>query len=152
MMFIKDWEIWLNYKSTIEKISKNDKISRLDFNPKLLPKPNIKSHFVHQSFENKKVNTFNKSEIKKFKSERFIDLHGYTREIDNVLENFCISCILKNFKFVTVITGKGSGIVREATEKWLVQHPEFIIAFIGIKDTMQQIGAYAVKLRTKKHT
>lgn len=152
MMFIKDWEIWLNYKNTIEKISKNDKISRLDFKPKLLPKPNIKPHFVPQSFKNKKVNNFNKSEIKKFKSERFIDLHGYTREIDNVLENFCISCILKNFKFVTVITGKGSGIVREATKEWLTQHPEFIIAFIGIKDTMQQTGAYAVKLRTKIHT
>ncbi len=150
MTFIKDWENWLNYKNTIEKLSESDKISRLDFKSQFSLKISIKPHFALEAFHNKKVRNFDKSETKKFKSERFIDLHGYTREIDNVLEKFCMNCILKDLRFVTIITGKGIGIVREATENWLIKHPELIIAFSGIKDSMQQIGAYAVKLRIKK--
>lgn len=150
MTFIRDWDIWLNYKNTIEKISKSNKISRSDFKLNTIPKLNIRSRFIPQIPKVKKVNLLDKFEMKKFKSERYIDLHGYTREIDETLQNFCIDCILKKYRFVTIITGKGSGIIKYATETWLMNHPEFVVAFSGIKDSMQQIGAYAVKLRTKK--
>lgn len=151
MVFIKDWEIWFNYKNNVEKIRKSDKISKLDSRQKFIPKCNKKSFLTTQSFQNKKVITLDKSEMKKFKSERYIDLHGYKRDIDTVLENFCTNCILKNYKFVTIITGKGNGIIKEATENWILRHPEFIIAFSGIKDSMQQVGAYAIKLRIKNN-
>ncbi len=150
MTFIKDWENWLNYKKTIEKLSESDKVPHFDLKSQFTPKINIKPNFVFEPFQNKKVRNFDKSEMKRFKSEKFIDLHGYTREIDNVLENFCTDCVLKNLRFVTIITGKGTGIIKEATENWLVSHPEFIIAFSGIKDSMRQVGAYSVKLRTRK--
>lgn len=147
---IKDLEVWIEYKNGVEQLPQSSKISKVNQKPKVrlnAAKPLVRT----SSFIDKKVNTLNKAELKKFKSESYIDLHGHTKEIDYILEDFCINCIMSKFKYVTIITGKGRGILKEATEIWLMKHPEFIVAFAGIKDSMQEIGAYAVKLRLKDY-
>ena len=89
------------------------------------------------------------SDIRKFKSQGTIDLHGHTRNIDHTLAIFCAKSILHKINSVTIITGKGRGIVKSATEDWLRAHPEFVISFFEIRDSLGESGAFGVKLRKK---
>lgn len=142
---IKDLDIWEQYKSTLEKLPKNDKVSKFT---KRLDLQNIKIHRRPPlQIQDLKVGSLTKSEMKKFVSEKHIDLHGRTREIEGDLEAFCLDCIRQGLRFVTVITGKGNGILKSSAEAWFKQHPELITSFSGIKDSMMQVGSYAVKLR-----
>ena len=87
--------------------------------------------------------------VKKFIPKRTIDLHGYTRQIDETLATFFAKSILNGIYDVLVITGKGQGIVKSATESWLRSHPEFVTGFFRIKDVMGESGAFGVRLRRK---
>ena len=89
------------------------------------------------------------SDIRKFKSQGTIDLHGHTRNIDNTLAIFCAESILHKINSVTIITGKGRGIVKSATEIWLRAHPEFVISFFEIRESLGESGAFGIKLRKK---
>ena len=93
------------------------------------------------------VERLTRTEIKRFQPECAIDLHGYTREIDETLEKFCSKCILKGIREIIIITGKGEGIVKSATLCWIKSHPEFVIGFYEIKDLKMESGSFGVRLR-----
>jgi DNA-nicking Smr family endonuclease len=92
---------------------------------------------------------FSRREKRRFRSDDFLDLHGYNRDIAAALKRFCITNIIAQHKMVTVITGKGSGVLKQAAADWLKDHPQFVSGFFEIKDTRGESGVYGVFLRTK---
>jgi DNA-nicking Smr family endonuclease len=88
---------------------------------------------------------------RKFKSELTIDLHGYTRHINDTLSKFCHKCISNNIRSITIVTGKGSGVVWQAVREWLEIHIELITGFFEIRDASGGSGAYGVYLRVLRH-
>jgi DNA-nicking Smr family endonuclease len=151
----EDLLIWYAYARIVEKIKKPDVIIKT-----------IKHEKKHQkSFSNRNIDKLidsrktakypdikplNKLEKRKFCSEATIDLHGYTREIDHVLDVFCARCITNGIKYVTIITGKGTGIVKQATLHWLQTNSGFIVGFFEIIDSIGESGAIGVSLRFAK--
>jgi DNA-nicking Smr family endonuclease len=48
---------------------------------------------------------------------------------------------------VTIVTGKGSGVVREATLRWLETNSDVVADFFEVVDVSGSSGAYGVYLR-----
>ena len=157
MRYKGDTEIWFEETKTIQQINKDD-----IYIPEIACyKTNhisgcIKKHkneeieWIITTLEHREnigIQKLSRSEIKKISYSASIDLHGKTREIDEILKNFCATCILKNKNEVIIITGKGTGILKTTTETWLKNHPEFIIGFFPIKDSKREVGSFGVKLR-----
>lgn len=154
MKFEGDIDIWKEFTKSIEEFDRSNfvlpykdfyqKISQAKRSTKAvaLPKPKNPSSV--------KVIQLNRSERRRFRSVYSIDLHGQTRHVDDILESFCYKCMVQNCREVTIITGKGNGIVKNATEIWLQSHPEFIIGYFKIKDSMKGSGAFGVRLRSLK--
>lgn len=153
MGFKGDFNIWKDFIKSVKKLDRANKAVSRKPQVRIRPDPekNRLGSFIdnRKSMGNVKVEKLMRSEINKFKPKRSIDLHGYTRNIDNTLEIFCSKCILENSREILIITGKGSGIVKSATAHWLSSHPELIVGFFEIKDTMMESGAFGVKLRSK---
>lgn len=158
MGFIEDDDIWNEYKKSVEKIDRKNiftpeiKISRKqNFAIKTNRTQNSTVEFMNnrRSFKDVDIINLNKKDRKKFRSEATIDLHGYTRKVDSTLEMFCSKCIVSNVKDITIISGKGEGIVKAAVLHWLNNHSEYVIGFFEIKDTLGESGAFGVKLRSK---
>ena len=154
MGFNGDYSLWEDFRKTVKKLDRSNLLV-----PEL-PQKTTKTvaHEVDCVMEvlsarvprmHLNVKSLSRAEIKKFIPSRMIDLHGYTRQIDGALATFCAQCILDGIRDVLVITGKGHGIVKSATELWLNSHPEFIIGFFSIKDTMGESGSFGVRLRRK---
>ena len=149
MSFMKDWEVWENYKNGIERLDGAERTvlapPKLNFFPK-------KRMLVCAGIDSSNFNVRNleKSEMRRWKSERTIDLHGKTREISGILDEFCMDCIARKIKFVTIITGKGAGILKDAVNFWIMSRPDLVVAYAPIMDSMNQSGAVAVKLRMRK--
>lgn len=154
-MKFNDFDIWKEYTKSIEKFDRsNVSISKTMFHKKYIktnPEKNRLIEFMmnRSSFDHVSVQTLDKSNRKKFNPKSTIDLHGYTREIDHTLEVFCSKCIIKDCREVVIITGKGEGIVKEATRFWLTKHPEFVVGFFEIKDSLGESGSFGVRLRSK---
>lgn len=86
-------------------------------------------------------------EIKKKNIEGRIDLHGYTRsEAESALIRFFNWAQTSNLHFVLVITGKG-GVLNEATQQWLNQHPEYVVSFNKAQPKDGGGGAFYVHVR-----
>lgn len=158
MSDIKDIDLWKEYTKTVEKIeNSNREIPAL-----VNVKQSIKSHnlrrnnkidsaifeFDRKNFSHLSVIQLNKQERKKFRGEATIDLHGYTREINRVLERFCSRCLVTNVRNVVIITGKGEGIVKEAVRTWILNNPKFTIGYFEIKDSAGGSGAFGIRLRS----
>ena len=153
-----DIDIWLDYVKGVEKLSKPNTVAKFQAQRYIAPKGAMKkkNEFsdITAYFENKRKNHFetsilNKKERKKFRSEALIDLHGYTREIDQVLENFCFKCIINNVRSVMIISGKGTGIVKAAVRLWLENNPHIVSGFFEIKDSLGESGSFGVRLRQR---
>ncbi len=158
MSFKGDLDIWLEFAKDIKKLDQSHEryvylpispprstMSRRKYkNNELIALKNNISPMGHVSVE-----ILPRAETKKFRAQRTIDLHGYTREIDKTLENFCAGCIVDRIREVLIITGKGQGIVKTATQQWLRSHPEFVIGFFEVKDSVGESGAFGVRLRRK---
>ena len=154
MGFDGDYSLWKSFRETVKKLDRSNLLI-----PEL-PKKSNKS-IVHEvdivvavldsriPRKHLKVEPLPKAEMKKFTPRRTIDLHGYTRQIDETLATFCAHCVLNGIYDILVITGKGQGIVKSATELWLNSHPEFIVGFFSIKDVMGESGSFGVRLRRK---
>ncbi|MDR0695330.1 MAG: Smr/MutS family protein, partial [Holosporales bacterium] len=93
------------------------------------------------------VVTLSRADKRKFRSEDTIDLHGHSRDVDRSLKVFCSRCIYNGVRCATVITGKGSGTVKQATLHWLRRNPGFIVGFFEITDSAGESGAIGVILR-----
>ena len=151
-MSIKDSDLWKEYSKNIEKIKNPNKISFNDYTE--LPVERIvkkidKNWTLPVVSKNAVVSLMNRKEKRKFRSEYTIDLHGHTRHIESVMENFCLKCINENIKNITVITGKGEGIVKSSAMNWLNNSVQYVVCFSEIKDSKGESGAFAVKLRSK---
>lgn len=152
MGFDGNYDVW---KDFIKNIKKSDRSNI--FVPNIqLRKPNIhKADAVtvvlngRVSRQYLRVVPMSRAEIKSFKPKKSIDLHGYTREIDGILATFCAKAILAEVYEVVVITGKGQGIVKSAAKFWLKSHPEFVVSFFEIRDSMGESGAFGIKLRRR---
>ena len=154
MGFDGDFEAWRAYIKGVRKLKfgrESPDWNRSICNNIAKHKQDVLETFFryHKSRSPLSVNQLSCSERRKFKSQGEIDLHGYTRDIDRTLAIFCAESILHNVNNVTIISGKGRGIVKSATEVWLRSHPEFVIAFFEIKDSLGESGAFGVKLRKK---
>ena len=154
MSFLGDFGLWKSYSRALEKLDRSNIATPSRANPpKRIPNPalNDRISFVsnRKSFRHTEVSSVARSTRKHFLPTNTIDLHGYTRDIDFALENFCADNILKNRREVIVITGKGRGIVKGATVNWLKNHPEFVIGFFEIRDSRGGSGSFGVRLRAK---
>jgi DNA-nicking Smr family endonuclease len=58
--------------------------------------------------------------------------------------------MLGSMKYVTIITGKGSGTVKQSTIHWLRSNPGFVVGFFEITDAAGESGAVGVVLRPLK--
>ena len=154
MGFEGDYSLWKDFIKTVRKSERSNVL--MPELPKKFAKVAIRKVDCVISVLNARVPRrhlqvalLSKAEIKKFIPKQKIDLHGHTRQIDEILAKFCAKCILNDVYDILVITGKGQGIVKSATELWLRSHPEFIAGFFRIKDTMGESGSFGVRLRRK---
>ena len=102
------------------------------------------------SYEERDLIPFSRKQKKRFKSEARLDLHDVSDDIDIILSKFCTSCIIRNIKYITIITGKGQGILREKVTQWLRVHTQFVSEYFEITDSANACGSLGVHLRTHK--
>lgn len=121
------------------RIITNRESTRLIKNQEFLCNLNNKNY--HISIADRKIQ-------KKFRSEASIDLHYINRNLNTVLETFFSKCILYGFHYVTVITGKGKGILRNSVILWLKQNSQFASEYFEIKDSRQECGALGIHLKS----
>jgi DNA-nicking Smr family endonuclease len=90
----------------------------------------------------------NKIEKRKFNCEAKIDLHCCTKKmVASLLPVFCSRCISFGIRNIVIITGKGEGIIKAEVENWIKSFPSYIICFFPIRDSKNESGSYAVRLR-----
>jgi DNA-nicking Smr family endonuclease len=151
----EDKKLWLEFTKYVTRI-KNDNIANQYVNScqvsveKLnVCRPKKRIDINLQDYpRNTSVLLMSKLEKRKFVEEISLDLHRLTKnEAMQILPVFCKRCILLGIRNIVVITGKGSGIIRQATLDWLVSSSSHVISFFPITSSLKEIGAYAVRLR-----
>ncbi len=68
----------------------------------------------------------------KIKIDAEIDLHGLDRfEARDIVESFIHKCFFNGYRYINIITGKGSGIIRQVVKDYLddKKSHKFIIGF-----------------------
>lgn len=93
---------------------------------------------------------FTRKQQKRFRPEARLDLHDSYKNIEEILLDFCTNCIVKNIKYILIITGKGRGIIKENTIVWLQTHNNFVIKYFEITDSSNACGSIGVHLRGAK--
>ena len=136
---------WEEYKKYVTPNKTNKLFVKSLESPKI-----IKNQEFLSNLDNKKYNTnvADKTTQKKFKSEASIDLHFIKDDLNNVLETFFSNCILYGFSYVTVITGKGKGILKNSVILWLQKNSQFVSKYFEIKDSKKECGSLGIYLRT----
>ena len=148
-----DWEAYKkfvvpNKKSKLfEKQIENPRIIKNSesSNNKILNNQNFLSNLSNSQYN---TSIANKKIQRKFKSETSIDLHYITGDLNNILETFCSKCILYGMHYVTIITGKGKGILRNSVILWLKSNNQFVIEYFEIKDIRNECGSLGIHLRS----
>ncbi len=102
------------------------------------------------SYKNRDLTLFSRKQRKHFKSEARLDLHDISDEIDNVLAEFCTRCIIRDIRYITIVTGKGRGILRDRVTQWLRSHTQFVSEYFEITDSANACGSLGVHLKTRK--
>ena len=89
-------------------------------------------------------------EVRSVSCRMVLDLHCHKLDsLHDTLLNFCVKCSLKKEKVLMIITGKGSGIIRQATEEWLNNNPSVIMKYSRIHDSSGGYGSFYVWIRRK---
>ncbi len=99
----------------------------------------------------RELSLFSRKQKKRFKSEVSLDLHDNFDNIDAVLGDFCTRCIINNIKFITIITGKGRGIVRDNVIDWLKSHTHLVSEYFEIRDSNNACGSLGIRLKTHRN-
>lgn len=109
----------------------------------------VKNQEFLSNLENKNynINIADRKTQKKFRSEASIDLHYINSDLNIVLETFFSKCILYGIRYVTVITGKGKGILKNSVILWMKENSQFINEYFEIKDSRQECGALGIHLK-----
>jgi DNA-nicking Smr family endonuclease len=156
-MKLTDSHLWKEFVKSVSKL-KNDSTSKRYFETgtkKLINHTTTKTDADEangldiQKYPRKtQVFLTPRREKRKFFEEARLDLHGLTKEkAEQILPIFCKKCILLEIRNIVIITGKGDGIIRQATHDWLISSPLYVVSFHPIKDSRGESGAYAVRLR-----
>ena len=103
------------------------------------------------SFGARDLIPFSRKQKKRFKSEARLDLHDVLGDIDKVLVEFCTRCMIKKIRYITIITGKGGGILREKVTRWLRSHTQFISEYFEIVDSSNACGSLGVHLKCHRN-
>ena len=152
---------WEEYKKLVVPNKTNKLIEKSLENPRVIKNGEnnrlIKNQEFLSNLDNSKYNISiaNVRIQKKFKSEASIDLHfivdiknTYHNDLSNILETFFSKCILYGFNCVTVITGKGKGILKNSVILWLQNNSQFVSKYFEIKDSRRECGALGIYLRS----
>lgn len=115
-------------------------------NQPIYPTPNIKN--------TQKVEILHPNDLRNVRLDGQLDLHGFTQISGELaLREFLKAALYKNWRWVRIITGKGSpnnpSILREQTPKWLQSMPELVTGYTHAKPEDGGSGAFYVKLRRK---
>lgn len=93
------------------------------------------------------------SYFKKRKYTAVLDLHSHTiQSAERALNIFFYKQSTLKAKYVLIITGKGhmgEGVLRQMTQKWFLDHDEFIVGFSQALLKDGGSGAFYVHVRTK---
>ncbi|MDR0942821.1 MAG: Smr/MutS family protein [Holosporales bacterium] len=167
-MKIEDVKLWKEYIKSVKQINKPNTVQSSSVASNILknkrnPPRERESLFYENrparlnaaanektSSEYSDVIILNKKNRRKFVPQAEIDLHGRTRDVDDVLETFCLRRIANGVKCVAIITGKGKGVVKQATINWLKSNPKLIVGFYEIKDSSGGSGVLGVRLKIKR--
>lgn len=97
------------------------------------------------------LGSFSRRQKRRFRYEAKLDLHDKFNDVDTILDNFCSQCIINNIKFITIITGKGRGIILTNTIEWLRSHTHLVSEYFEIRDSNNACGSIGVKLKTHRN-
>ena len=89
----------------------------------------------------------------KIKIDAEIDLHGMNRfEAREKIENFIFDSFLNGNRYINIITGKGSGVIRKVVQDNLDDEKsyKFIISFSNAHRKQGGDGAFVLHLRKKE--
>ncbi|MCX7343635.1 MAG: Smr/MutS family protein [Proteobacteria bacterium] len=147
----QDQELWASFTKDVHR-TKCDKVipeesKFVKASEKLqLPMPHVK---VTQ-----KVAVLHANELRNIRTEGRIDLHGFTQVLgEQALRDFLKNSVYKDWRWVIVITGKGSpdnpSILREQVPKWLQSMPELVTGYAFAAPNDGGAGAFYVKIRRK---
>jgi DNA-nicking Smr family endonuclease len=146
----QDQEIWNIFTKNVHRLENNrtvthssQKIINNDLN---LPIPKVKA--------TQKVIILHANDLRNMRLDGQIDLHGFTQISGEIaLRQFLKDAVYKNWKWVRIITGKGSlikpGVLREQTPIWLNSMPEFVTGYTCAAYDDGGTGALYVKIRRK---
>ena len=89
----------------------------------------------------------------KIKIEAEIDLHGLDRfKARDIVEGFIHESFFNGYRYINIITGKGSGIIRQVVKDYLDDKKsyKFIIGFSNAHRKQGGEGAFVLHLRKKE--
>lgn len=148
-------DVWEEYIRSVTPIDNSNKyvtpLQALHYSANLekLRRSRQQQYLINlESNANREVRLFTRNQKKRFKSESTLDLHDEFDNIDAALNNFCTRCIINNIKFITIITGKGRGIVLHNVIEWLKEHTYLIGEYFEITDSTNACGSLGVRLKT----
>ena len=89
----------------------------------------------------------------KIKIDAEIDLHGLDRfKARDIVESFIHESFFNGYRYISIITGKGSGIIRQVVKDYLEDKKsyKFIIGFSNAHRKQGGEGAFVLHLRKKE--
>lgn len=100
------------------------------------------------SNKNYTVSNHTRREKRRMSTGIKLDLHSCTlADLPNQLKYFCTRCIDQNEREAVIITGKGSGKIKNATEMWFNDNPSIILKYSPIYDALHEVGSFYVWVR-----
>lgn len=148
----EDELLWNNFTKDIRPLKKSTVNPSLDFSKKVYIRPSLSQEPKVNRFQ--KVEELHPNDLRKVSIDAYFDLHGFTQVIGkNALKEFLKNAAYKEWRWVCVITGKGSinnpSVLREQTPKWLQAMPEFVTGYAQAKPEDGGAGAFYVKIRRR---
>ena len=122
---------------------------KANFNAKNISKP-IKKYPKPNQITRETLRKILKGKIK---IDAEIDLHGMDRfEAREKIENFIFDSFLNGNRYINIITGKGSGVIRRVVQDYLDDEKsyKFIISFSNAHRKQGGDGAFVLHLRKKE--
>lgn len=147
-----DQLLWESFTKNIRPLKNNKIKASLDLSKKEFEKqpmlPEVKVNI------SQKVEQLHPNDLRNISIDGQFDLHGFTQTSgEAALREFLKNAVHKKWRWVRVITGKGSpknpSVLREQTPKWFQKMPEFVTGYTFAKPDDGGKGAFYVKIRRK---
>jgi len=147
----QDQELWDAFTKNVRRLKRTlvaKKVPNAIKIPKKihLPEPEVKS--------TQKVGGLHANDLRNIKIDGQFDLHGFRQSSgEAALRQFLKNAFYKDWRWVIVITGKGSpnhpSVLREQTPLWLQSMPELVTGYAFASPDDGGTGAFYVKIRRK---